>query len=148
MDAVLFLALPAAVAVGSAMICYVLMSARMEVVVARERAERARIEARLEMTEEMMPERLKAAEDAVISGLHVEERRYVREASGGTPATVVLQERLYFRKIPLSNWIEHELPVSAGPSGESLSVFTPPQTGPAPRKGPQLLRSGGRPIAV
>ncbi len=154
------------------------MQARMDVAVAREKTERAHIEARLEMVEEMLPERLKTAEesaqrrafDQVMGGFRVEERRYVREGEASVP-TLVLQERLYYRNVPLSNWIEHELP-TGGAVAETVSVFTnparlgelaafaepqpavaaspattstvePPSFGmiAAPRRGPQLLRT-------
>jgi hypothetical protein len=41
---------------------------------------------------------------------------------------MVLQERLYFRNIPLSNWVEHELTVEEGSDLTNLlraaSVFS------------------------
>jgi hypothetical protein len=180
MDLILFFVLPAAVAAGSAMICYVLMQARMELAVAREKGERAHIEARLEMVEEMLPERLQAAEesaqrrafDQLMGGFRVEERRYVRDGEDALPS-LVLQERLYFRNVPLSNWIEHELPNSAL-AAETTSVFTNPSKllelamfpepqsvgagvvePPAPSsvpairaRGPQLIRRRSRAAAV
>jgi hypothetical protein len=40
-----------------------------------------------------------------------------------------LQERLYFRNLPLCNWVEHEVPIEEGADLESLvktlAVFTP-----------------------
>ncbi|MDZ4797544.1 MAG: hypothetical protein SGI92_05235 [Bryobacteraceae bacterium] len=180
MDPILFFVLPAAVATGSAMICYVLMQARMDVAVEKERTERAHIEARLEMVEEMMPERLKAvteasqrrAFDQLMQGFRVEERRYIRDAGDG-PA-MLLQERLYYRNMPLSNWIEHELPTGANAALDSPSVFNNPgrlmefagfpdndPSGAQPRgeaamdtnvpvirRGPQLLKSRARRVAA
>ncbi|MDZ4797722.1 MAG: hypothetical protein SGI92_06135 [Bryobacteraceae bacterium] len=178
MDPILFFVLPAAVATGSAMICYVLMQARMDVAVEKERTERAHIQARLEMVEEMMPERLKAvtetaqrrAFDQLMQGFRVEERRYIREAAETDGPAMVLQERLYYRNMPLSNWIEHELPSGSTASVDSLSVFNnpgrlmefaafpeadQPHSQPEPdieaspnvpviRRGPQLLRARAR----
>ena len=182
MDPILFFVLPAAVATGSAMICYVLMQARMDVAVERERTQRAHMEARLEMVEEMQPERLQAVEDIaqrrafdqIMGGFRVEERRYIRDGGLEERPSLVLQERLYYRDIPLSNWIEHEVPggLNSGQPIESVSVFTsrarlmefatfPPSApatlsieppaalapvveAPAARRGPQLLRSDNR----
>lgn len=180
MDPILFLVLPAAVATGSAMICYVLMQARMDVAVERERTDRAHIEARLEMVEEMLPERIKAVEEAatrrafdqLMGGFRVEERRYIRNDEAEDFPAMVLQERLYYRNLPLSNWIEHELPTGgSGASVESVSVFTNPgrlmefaafpeaqppafvapgvalepvTRAPVIRRGPQLLKSRAR----
>lgn len=177
MDPILFFVLPAAVATGSAMICYVLMQARLDVAVERERTQRAHIEARLQMVEEMMPERLKAVKesaqrrafDQLMRGFRVEERRYVRDSGMGESPALVLQERLYYRNMPLSNWIEHDLPSGTTASLESMSVFNnpgrlmefaafpeahersmvagAPEAGtraPVIRRGPQLLKSRAR----
>jgi hypothetical protein len=42
---------------------------------------------------------------------------------------MVRQERIYFRNIPLSNWVEHEMPFEEGVDLEKLaqtmSVFAP-----------------------
>ena len=41
----------------------------------------------------------------------------------------MLQERIFFRNIPLSSWVEHEMPVEEGADVEelarTLAVFTP-----------------------
>ena len=43
----------------------------------------------------------------------VEERHYFREnkSVAARQKSMVLQERLYFRNIPLSSWVEHEMVV-------------------------------------
>ena len=48
--------------------------------------------------------------------LRVEQRHYTRENRTLTKnrKTLVLQERMYFRNIPLSDWIEHEVTVDEG----------------------------------
>ena len=68
--------------------------------------------------------------DDVMQDLRIEERSYVRESKSLNAArkTMVLQERLYFRNIPLSNWIEHEMIVEEGRDLQALpkeSVFAP-----------------------
>jgi hypothetical protein len=46
----------------------------------------------------------------------VEERHYMRESKSHflNRKSMVMQERLYFRNIPLSNWVEHEMPLEEG----------------------------------
>ncbi len=46
----------------------------------------------------------------------MEERSYVRESKSlsASRKTMVMQERLFFRNIPLSNWIEREMIVEEG----------------------------------
>ena len=45
--------------------------------------------------------------------IRVEERSYVRESKtlSTSKKSMIMQERLFFRNIPLSNWIEHEMVV-------------------------------------
>ena len=49
--------------------------------------------------------------DDFMQDFRVEERHYFRENHSVNAQTksMVLQERLYFRNIPLSNWVEHEM---------------------------------------
>jgi hypothetical protein len=58
----------------------------------------------------------------------VEERSYVREMKSlsASKKTMVMQERLFFRNLPLSNWIEHEMLIEDGRDLDQLpkeSVF-------------------------
>jgi hypothetical protein len=52
----------------------------------------------------------------------VEQRHYSREDRGLTRnrKSLVLQERMFFRGIPLSDWIEHEIVVEAGADVDRL----------------------------
>jgi len=60
----------------------------------------------------------------------VDERSYVRETKSLASAkrSMVMQERLFFRNIPLSNWVEHEMVVEEGSNlnrlQEQASIFT------------------------
>jgi len=51
--------------------------------------------------------------DNFLAELRVEQRHYTHENRMLTPAraSLVLQERMFFRNIPLSDWIEHEIPL-------------------------------------
>ena len=67
--------------------------------------------------------------DEFLADLHIEERRYVRQhrVLFAHKKSLVLQERIFFRNVPLSNWVEHEVPVEEGADLEgvakTLSVF-------------------------
>ena len=129
--------IPFVVAAGSAILSYFLMHSRMEVAVAQEREAHAGTQAKLRSMEESLPDKIRAAEesaqrkafDAFLMDFRVEERRYLRESkSQFTPQrALVMQERLYFRNIPLSNWVEHEMPLDNNFNVQMLdqsSVFT------------------------
>jgi hypothetical protein len=83
--------------------------------------------------------------DEFLSDLRVEERRYVREhrVLFMNRKSLVLEERIFFRNIPISNWVEHEIPVEEGADLEAVAktmrVFGELDSG-APRK--QLFRAG------
>jgi hypothetical protein len=56
----------------------------------------------------------------------VEERHYLRESKSRSlrRKCLVSQERLYFRNIPLSNWVEHEMTVEEGSDLEEVAKVT------------------------
>ncbi|HYZ85854.1 MAG TPA: hypothetical protein VE621_15695 [Bryobacteraceae bacterium] len=124
MDAFLWIMLPVLVAAGSAILSYYIMQARMEVAIAREREAAATMKAQLEAIEQKIEDKVKAAEesaqrkafDQFLLDFRVEERHYVRESRSHllTRKSMIMQERLYFRNIPLSNWVEHEMPIEEG----------------------------------
>src|SRR3954453_17197146 len=105
MDNVLLLSTPFVVAAGTAALCYVLLRARMEVAIVREREAHARTRSALSSIEDTLEDKLRLAHetahrkamDQFLTGFRVEERRYLRDRSE-RPA-VVLQERLLFRNM-------------------------------------------------
>ncbi|MBV8816961.1 MAG: hypothetical protein JO022_01320 [Acidobacteriaceae bacterium] len=140
MDALIWVLLPVFVAAGSALLSYSIMHAKMEVAVARERATLAEAHACINTYRITMEERIRAAEEETrrkalnefMQDFRVEERHYVREnkSSSNRRKTMVLQERLYFRNIPLSNWVEHEMTMEdySDPNpvlAEAASAFRP-----------------------
>lgn len=140
LDAFLWLFLPVFVAGGSALLSYYIMQARMEVALAKERESLAEARATIVSHKTTLEERVRATEesskrkalDDFMQDIRIEERSYVRESKSLESArkTMVMQERLFFRNIPLSNWIEHEMVVEEGRDLSRLpreSVF-----GPAP----------------
>lgn len=133
------LCLPILVSLGSGALAYYVMKARMEAAVAGERATLAEARARLEGQTKTLEETIRATEEAAkrqafddfLGDLRVEERHYVREQKALflSKRSLVLQERIFFRNIPLSSWVEHEMPVEEGADVEklarTLAVFTP-----------------------
>lgn len=137
MDGILWIFLPLLIAAGSAFLSYYVMQSRMEVALAKEREAATAAEAKLRTVEENLPDKIRLAEesaqrkafDSFLMDFRVEERRYLRESNNrqANRKSVVMQERLYFRNIPLSNWVEHEMSLSDGATLELLdssSVFS------------------------
>jgi hypothetical protein len=152
----LWIFLPVFVAAGSALLAFYIMQARMEVAVAKEREVAAELKAMIASREQIMEEKVKAAEeaarrrafDAFLADFRVEERHYMRETKSlfANRRSMVLQERLYFRNIPLSNWVEHELVVEDGGDlaklARACSVFSPRSlAGESPAESAKLLKS-------
>ena len=151
MTQMLWIGLPIFVSVGSGMLAYFVMKARMEAAIAGERSALAQARARLEGQSKTLAETIRATEEAAkrqafdefLADLRVEERHYLREQKALFlhKKSLVLQERIYFRNIPLSSWVEHEMPVEEGADVEklvkTLAVFTPDlmlNPGPGARK--------------
>jgi CRISPR/Cas system CSM-associated protein Csm3 (group 7 of RAMP superfamily) len=139
MEAFLWLFLPVFVAGGSALLSYYVMQARMEVALAKERESLAEARAMISAHKVTLDERVKATEEACkrqalddfMHDIRVEERSYVRESKSlnASKKTMVMQERIFFRNIPLSNWIEREMLIEDGLETRQLaaeSLFTPP----------------------
>ncbi len=137
MEAFLWMFLPVFVAGGSALLSYYVMQARMDVAIAKERETLAEARAMLSSHKITLEERVKATEEACkrqamddfMHDIRVEERSYLRETKSlnASRKTMVMQERIFFRNIPLSNWIEREMVVEDGQNLDQLPmapVFT------------------------
>ncbi len=119
LDALIWVLLPVFVAAGSALLSFYIMQARMEVAIAKERESLAEANAIINSSKVTLEERMKATEEATrrralddfMQEFRVEERHYFREnrSPESKMKAMILQERLYFRNIPLSNWVEHEM---------------------------------------
>jgi hypothetical protein len=118
-DAVLWILLPVFIAAGSALLSFYIMQARMEVAISKEREVLAEVRAEIRTQKTTLEERVKATEhearrralDEFMQDFRVEERHYFREnkSVAARQKLMILQERLYFRNIPLSSWVEHEM---------------------------------------
>ena len=103
---------------------YFVMQSHMEVRLAKQREELAGAQATLAARKEALEDSLKNAEESIrrkamdefLADIRVEERHYTREHKVlfMTRKMLVRQERIFFRNIPLSNWVEHEMPVEEG----------------------------------
>jgi hypothetical protein len=142
MHPVLSIAFPLLVAAGSAILAYYLahsaMQSRMEIALAKEREAHAATQSKLKSVEESIPDKVHLAQevaqrkafDQFLMDFRVEERRYLRETKNpfARRRALVTQERLYFRNIPLSNWVEHETALDDGVTlaklDQTTSVFT------------------------
>jgi hypothetical protein len=116
---------------------YFVMHSHMELRLAKQREEMAGLQATLTARKESLEESLKNAEEAVrrqamddfLADIRIEERHYTREHKVlfMTRKMLVRQERIFFRNIPLSDWVEHEMPVEEGVDtdklAQTMSVF-------------------------
>lgn len=131
MSPLLFVLWSVVCVLGAGGLVYFVMNSRMEVRLARLREEMATERASLESRRAALEDSIKGAEqaarskalDEVLADIRVEERHYVREhrALFLTRKSVVRQERIFFRNIPLSNWVEQEMQVDEGADIEKLA---------------------------
>jgi hypothetical protein len=128
MEALIWILLPGFTAVASGLLAWFIMQSRMEVALALQRERMAETKGALDAEKSALGASLdislRAAEavakqeamEHFMDELRVEQRHYTREHRTLTKnrKTLVLQERMYFRNIPLSDWIEHEVTVDEG----------------------------------
>jgi len=128
MEALLWILLPSFTAVASGLLAWFIMQSRMEVALAQQREalaeSRGALDAEKSALDAALPTALKAAEETArrqalenfLGELRVEQRHYTRENKMllQNRKSLVLQERMYFRNIPLSDWIEHEITLDEG----------------------------------
>ncbi len=125
LQALLWMFLPLIVASGSAVLAYYIMQARMEVALAKERESLAEARALIQTHKVTMEERIKATEEAtrratmeeLMQEIRVEERSYVRDSNTpqGSRRSMIMQERVFFRNLPVSNWTEREMVIEEAP---------------------------------
>ncbi len=141
MEALLWILLPGITAVSSGLLAWFVMQSRMEVALSSERerlaeqreglaerrgelkAEKAALEGSLDTALRAARESaLRDALDGFLGDLRVEQRHYTRENRMlmQSRKSLVLQERMYFRNIPLSDWIEHEILMEEGADMDRL----------------------------
>jgi hypothetical protein len=155
MDAFVWMFLPLVTATGSALLAFLIMQARMDVAIAKERESLAEAKATINATEKLVEQRIRAAEeearrrsfDDLLADIRVEERHYMKDSKSLflNRKSMVLQERMFFRNIPLSNWVSHEFPVEEGTDLQMLakacSIFNPRTLAASSREPSRLLPS-------
>src|SRR3954462_12391165 len=143
------------VAFACSLVTYLLTRLKMERSASERVKELAEAVAALENEKAKFEEAAKGIEesarrkalDEFLGDLRVEERRYVREhrVLFMNRKSLVLEERIFFRNIPISNWVEHEIPVEEGADldavAKTMRVFSELESGArAPKK--LLFRAG------
>jgi len=109
-------ALPFVVAAGAALLTAIVMNSRTEAALACQRAALAEVRALLATQHRAMEERVRATEEEArrralnefLADVRVDERRFLLEGRN----TMLLQERVSFRNIPLTPWVDRELPAA------------------------------------
>ena len=117
-------------ALGTGVLVYFVMQSRMEVLLSKQREELAAARATLGTQKDLLEASLRNAEESArrkamddfLAEIRIEERHYVREQKVffTTRKSMVRQERVFFRNIPLSGWLEHEMPFEEGADMEKL----------------------------
>lgn len=117
---------------GSAGLMYFVMHSHMELRLAKQREELASLQASLAAKQQTLEESLRNAEAAVrsramdefLADIRVEERHHTREHRilFMTRKMLVRQERIFFRNIPLSNWVEQEIPIEEGVDADKMAA--------------------------
>ena len=107
-ELVFWIVLPALVAVGAAYLVWLLMQARIQVLTAHYQTAVTRVES--DCT------RRQPTADDLLAELRIERRRFLRRVPGpkGNETTLITQERLYLRNLPLTSWMQEELPLGTG----------------------------------
>jgi hypothetical protein len=100
--------LPGMVSVGSAALVWMFMQARMQLLATNCRAaiaeaEKAAVESRPRLED-------------LLAELRLERRQFLRRTTGvrGAETTILTLERLYFRQVPLTGWMQEEIPLGTG----------------------------------
>jgi len=135
-----------------------IMHSRTEVRLARQREKLAEAKATLEAQKQGIRGAIQGAEETMrrqalddfLADLRIEERHFVREHKMlfVSKKMLVRQERIFFRNIPLSNWVEQEIAITEGADldllARTLTVFSPElMVGPAAQqeeRRPKLIR--------
>jgi hypothetical protein len=122
-------------AAGSALLICFMMRCRIEEAIAREKGALAEMQSavvvqrqRLESAiDDAKAEARRLAFDEFLNDFRVEQRQHVRKSRlfFMTKQTLVLRERILFRNLPLSDWVEHNMTLeetAGGPSARGLTI--------------------------
>ena len=124
----MWILLPGFTALVGGLLVWFVMQSRMDVALALQREtlaeSRGDLDAQRSALDASLPHAMRAAGETAkrealenfLGELRVEQRHYTRENRMliHSRKSLVLQERMYFRSIPLSDWIEHEIVMEEG----------------------------------
>ena len=107
-EAFFWFAWPGLVAIGSAWVVWLIMQARIRLLDSRYQA------ALVQLEKEFAAKG--ASLEQLLAELRLERRRFLRRMAGprGCETTVLTLERLYFRHVPLTGWVQEEIPLGGG----------------------------------
>jgi hypothetical protein len=123
-------AMPFLVAAGAALLTAILMNARTDAALAGQRAALAEVRALLATQHRAMEERVRAsaeearrrALDEFLADVSVDERRFLLEGRH----SVLIEERVSFRNIPLTPWLAREIPAATPLLSPPPALASPP----------------------
>lgn len=150
---------PGLVAAGAALLICFMMWCRTEEAVAQERSALAQLRSALaaqrqsleRSVEEVRATVKREAFDGFIEDFRVEQRHYVRRSKMlfMTRKTLVVQERILFRNLPLSDWVEHKMTLEESAASQGVGPEVTMQTAeprvlprPTPRARQLLVGDG------
>ncbi|GEM_PF-2666220 len=128
-EVVFWIVLPVLVALGATYLVWLLMQARIQVLAARYQSAVSKVES------DCAAGRRPGLEE-LLAELRLERRRFLRRVPGvkGTETTLITQERLYLRNLPLTSWMQEEVPLGAGeelPADTAAVALLEPGASPA-----------------
>lgn len=116
---ILWVLMPAFTAAGAALLICFMMRCRMDEAIARERGALKELQSALLTQRQLLEsaitdaraEAKRMAFDEFLNDFRVERRQYVRKSRVFfmSRQTLVVRERILFRNLPLSNWVEHSV---------------------------------------
>jgi len=136
MAILLWICVPGFTAFGSALLVCLMMRWRTEEAVARERGALVELESALVVQRQRLQraisdaraEARRAAFDEFLNDFRVEQRQFLRKSRifFMSRQTLVLRERILFRNLPLSHWVEHTVTLDecagGGAAGPQLTI--------------------------
>jgi hypothetical protein len=119
MAILLWIFVPGFTASGAALLICFMMRCRMDEAIAHERGALAELQSALVVQRETLESAIsdakaaakRAAFDEFLNDFRVEQRQYVRKSRlfFMNKQTLIVRERILFRNLPLSNWVEHSV---------------------------------------
>jgi hypothetical protein len=119
MAILLWIFVPGLTAAGSALLICFMMRCRMDEAIAREKGALAELQSALIVQRQRLESAISDAKaeakrlafDEFLNDFRVEQRQYVRKSRLFfiSRQTLVVRERILFRNLPLSDWVEHSV---------------------------------------